>query len=65
MDLKTWRSMSLEERMQEISAMPSVERKDLNRRIMRSYNRKMRNNAMKSLGLKKVIAAVTKKTDWE
>ena len=57
--------MTKEERRQAVSEMSAAEKKDLSKRIMRAHNRKMHDNAMKSLGLKKVIGAISGKTYWE
>lgn len=65
MNLKTWRSMSKEERRQAVSEMSAAEKKDLSRRIMRAHNRKVHDQAMQSLGLKKVIGAISGKIYWE
>ena len=65
MNLKIWRSMSREERRQAVAQMSAAEKKDLSRRIMRAHNKKSLNSAMQSLGLKKVIGAVSGKTYWE
>lgn len=65
MNLKTWRSLTKEQRKEAVAQMTAEEKKDLSRRIMRAHNRKAHDQAMRSLGLTKVIGAVTGKTYWE
>jgi len=65
MNLKTWRKMTKEERRQALSEMPATEKKDLSKKIMRAHNRQAKDEAMKSLGLTKVIGAISGQTYWE